>query len=406
MKYKRSFIIILFCCINAVSNAQPAISYAEKMAKTVMMLWNDSLAHQWTYEQGVVYSGFEALLKNTGNGDYFNYIKKNIDHYVNDDGTINAYDKESYNLDNIKNGNALLLLYNVTGDEKYFKAASLLRQQLREQPRMQEGGFWQTKMYPSQMWLDGLYMAEPFYALYSKRVQDDTAFNDIANQFVYAEKHTRDAITGLMYHRWDASKTQQWANKETGTSAIFWGRAMGWYGMALVDVLEYFPGDNPRKKELIDILNRFATAIIKVQDNKSGLWWEVLNFPNRQGNYFEASASCMFVYAMAKGVRLGYLPSSYVQPAEKGYKGIIQKFIIKDSNGLVHLDGTASVSGVDSNSYHNDNYGNYSYEKPVRDDLTGIGAFIQMGNEVGMITAMKNGKNKTVLLDGYFNHEK
>jgi unsaturated rhamnogalacturonyl hydrolase len=406
MKYKRSFILILFCCINAVSNAQPAISYAQEMANTVITLWKDSLAHQWTYEQGIVYSGFEALWRNTGNGDYFNYIKKNIGDYVNDDGTINTYDKAGYNLDNVKNGNALLLLYNVTGDEKYFKAASLLRQQLREQPRMQEGGFSYKKMYPSQMWLDGLYMGEPFYAIYSKRVHDDTAFNDIANQFVYAEKRTRDAITGLMYHGWDESGTQQWANIETGTSANFWGRAMGWYGMALVDVLEYFPDDNPRKKELIDILNRFATAIIKVQDNKNGLWWEVLNSPNRQGNYFEASASCMFVYTIAKAVRLGYLSSSYVQPAEKGYKGIIQKLIIKDSNGLIHLDGTTSVSGLCGNAYSDGSYEYYINGKPVRDDLTGIGAFIQMCTEMEMITAIKNGKNKTVLLDGYFNHEK
>jgi unsaturated rhamnogalacturonyl hydrolase len=406
MKYRRSFILILFCCITAESGAQAAISYGQEMARTVMTVWKDSLAHIWTYDQGVVYGGLEALWRNTGNADYFNYIKKNIDHYVKEDGTINTYDKSSYNIDNVKNGNALLLLYNVTGDEKYFKAATLLRQQLRVQPRTYEGGFWLKKMYPWQMWLDGLYMGEPFYAMYSKRVHDDTAFSDIANQFVYAEKHTRDAATGLMYHGWDESKEQQWANKETGTSPNFWGRAMGWYGMALVDALEYFPGNDPRKKELIDILNRFATAVVKVQDNKTGLWWDVLNFPNRQGNYFEASASCMFVYAMAKGVRLGYLPSSYLQPAGKGYKGIIQKFIVKDSNGLIHLDGTVSVSGLGGNPYRDGSYEYYLREKVVRDDLKGIGAFIQMCAEIEMIPTMEIGKSKTVLLDGYFNHEK
>src|SRR6478735_9412889 len=335
MKHKKTLIIIALCCMATVSKAQPNISYAHEMARTVMTLWKDSLAHIWTYDQGVVYGGLEALWRNNGNADYFNYIKKNIDHYVNDDGTIKTYDKENYNLDMVKNGNALLLLYNVTGEEKYFKAASLLRDQLRTHPRTNEGGFWHKKVYPWQMWLDGLYMGEPFYAAYSKRVHDDTAFNDIANQFIYAEKHTRDAKTGLMYHGWDELKEQQWANKETGTSPNFWGRAMGWYGMALVDALEYYPDNNPHKKELISILNRFATAIVKVQDDKTGLWWDVLNFPNRQGNYFEASASCMFVYAMAKGVRLGYLPASYLQAAEKGYKGIIQKFIVKDPGGLI-----------------------------------------------------------------------
>jgi unsaturated rhamnogalacturonyl hydrolase len=353
-----------------------------------------------------VHGGLEALWRNTGDPDYFNYIKKNIDYYVTDDGNIKTYDKESYNLDMVKDGNALLLLYNVTGDEKYFKAASLLRDQLRTQPRTNEGGFWHKKVYPWQMWLDGLYMAEPFYAAYSKRVHDDTAFNDIANQFIYAEKHTRDPKTGLMYHGWDESKQQQWANKETGTSANFWGRAMGWYGMALVDVLENFPDNNPHKKELIYILNRYAAAVLKVQDNNTGLWWDVLNFPNRQGNYFEASASCMFVYTMAKGVRLGYLPSFYLQNAEKGYKGILQKFIVKDSSGLINLDGTVSVSGLGGNPYRDGSYEYYMKEKVVRNDLKGIGAFIQTSAEMEMIPTMKMGKGKTVLLDGYFNHER
>ena len=406
MKYKHAFIIFLFCCIAATIKAQSTDSYAQEMAKTVMTLWKDSLAHIWTYDQGVVYGGMEALWRNTGNPDYFNYIKKNIDYFVNDDGTIKTYDKENYNLDNVKNGNALLLLYNVNGDEKYFKAASLLRDQLRTHPRTNEGGFWHKKVYPWQMWLDGLYMAEPFYAAYSKRVHDDTAFNDIANQFIYAEKHTRDPKTGLMYHGWDESKQQQWANKETGTSPNFWGRAMGWYGMALVDVLENFPDDNPHKKELIDILNRYTSAVVKAQDKNTGLWWDVLNFPDRKGNYLEASASCMFVYTMAKGVRLGYLPSSYLQNAEKGYKGILQKFIVKDSSGLINLDGTVSVSGLGGNPYRDGSYEYYLKEKVVRNDLKGIGAFIQTSVEMEMIPTMKLGKGKTVLLDGYFNNER
>ncbi|SFP85245.1 unsaturated rhamnogalacturonyl hydrolase [Parafilimonas terrae] len=396
----------MICCAAGVSKAQQNLSYGEAMAKTVMTVWKDSLARVWTYDQGVVYGGLEALWKNTGNADYFNYIQKNIDHYVNDDGTIKTYDKEKYNIDNIKNGNALLMLYNVTGKEKYFKAASLLREQLREQPRTHEGGFWHKKVYPWQMWLDGLYMGEPFYAMYAQRVQDDTAFNDIASQFIFMEKHSRDTKTGLLYHGWDESKEQQWANKETGTSPNFWGRAMGWYGMALVDVLQYFPDDNPHKKELVDILNRFAAAVVKVQDDKTGLWWDVLNFPNRQGNYFEASASCMFVYALAKGTRLGYLPSSYLPAAEKGYKGIIKKFVVKDANGLVHLDGTVSVSGLGGNPYRDGSYAYYLREKVVRDDLKGVGAFIQMCAEMDMIPTMNLGKGKTVLLDGYFNHEK
>lgn len=402
MKYKQPLIIILLCCIAITSNAQSAISYAQEMVKTVMTLWKDSLAHQGTCGQDV-YRGLEALWRITGNADYFDYIKKNIDYYVNEDGTIKTYGKENYNIDNAKNGNALLMLYNVTGDEKYFKAATLLRQQLHE--HQLESSSRHTK-YSRETGPDGLYMSESFYALYSQRVHDDTAFNDIASQFIYMENHTRDAATGLLYHGRDESKQQQWANKETGTSPGFWGRAMGWYGIALVDVLEYFPDNNPRKKELVDILNRFATAIVKVQDDETGLWRDVLNFPNRQGNYFEAPASCMFVYTMAKGMRLGYLPSTYLPVAEKGYKGIIQKFVVKDPTGLVHLDDIVNASGPGGNPYSDSSYEYYLREKAACNDLTGIGAFIQMCVEIEMIPTMKTDKGKTVLLDGYFNHEK
>lgn len=406
MKHKHVVIIISLCFIAIAGKTQSPLGYAEAMAKTVMTLWKDSLANHWTYDQGVVYGGLEAMWKNTGNADYFNYIKKNVDHYVQADGSIKTYNKESYNIDMVKNGNAVLMLYNVTGDEKYFKAASLLRQQLREHPRTREGGFWHKKIYPWQMWLDGLYMGEPFYAMYAQRVHDDTAFNDIANQFIFMENHSRDAKTGLMYHGWDESKEQQWANKETGTSPNFWARAMGWYGIALVDVLQYYPDNNPNKQKIVDILHRFTAAVVKVQDGKTGLWWDVLNFPNRQGNYFEASAACMFVYTIAKGVRLGYLPASYLPAAEKGYKGIIEKFVVKDANGLTHLDGTVSVSGLGGNPYRDGSYEYYLREKVVRNDLKGVGAFLQMCVEMDMIPSLKTGKGKTVLLDGYFNHEK
>ena len=165
------------------------------------------------------------------------------------------------------------------------------------------------------------------------------------------EKYSRDAATGLLYHGYDESKRQKWANKQTGVSPNFWGRAMGWYGIGLVDVLEHFPDDQPQKKELINILNRYAVAVRNVQDKKTGLWWDILNLPGKQKNYVEASASCMFVYALAKGVRLGFLPSSFLTTATKGYDGIIKNFIKKDANGQLNLYGTVSVSGLGGNPY-------------------------------------------------------
>lgn len=388
------------------------LPYAKEMAHTVLSSWKNSLFHDttreaaWSYDQGVIYNGLVALWKYTGNADYFRYVKKHIDNFVTDEGTIRTYNKEDYNIDNIKNGDALLMLYKVTGESKYWKAASLLYSQLKTHPRTNEGGFWHKKIYPYQMWLDGLYMAEPFYATYAEITHSDSDFNDVANQFAYAEKHTKDATTGLLYHGWDESKQQQWANKSTGTSPNFWARAMGWYGMALVDALEHFPDTNKRKQELISILHRYAEAIVKVQDSNDGLWWDVLNFPGREKNYKEASASCMFVYTLAKGVRLGFLPPAYLAPAEKGFNGICKIFISKDDNGLMSLEGTVSVSGLGGNPYRDGSFDYYMREKIVTNDLKGVGAFIQMCSEMEILPTRKLGNGRSILLDGYFNQEK
>lgn len=381
------------------------------MAKTVMTQWPDSLAiHQgktlkWSYDQGVVLEGMANVWKRTGQGKYFAYIQKCMDHFVNDDGSINTYKQSDYNLDNVKNGRALLLLYEVTGKVKYYKAASLLRKQLDGQPRTHEGGFWHKKVYPYQMWLDGLYMGEPFYAEYAKDFHQDTAFNDIANQFIFMERHARDPKTGLLYHGWDESKQQAWANKTTGTSPNFWGRAMGWYGMALLDVLDNFPKNNPKRQDLLAILNRFADAVTKNQDQKSGLWYQVLDKPNGKGNYLEASASNMFVYALAKGVRLGYLPQKYEAVAEKGFEGIKKEFLVRDDKGLLHLNGTVSVAGLGGKPYRDGSYQYYLSEKVVQDDLKGVGAFLLASNEMELRSIPQVGKGKTVILDNYFNNE-
>src|SRR5437879_1059939 len=251
---------------------------SEKMAATVMTLWQDypeaesGRPARWSYEQAVVLKGMERVWRATGDGNYFKYIQRSIDQFVDDDGTIKTYRLDDYNLDNILNGRVLLLLYKVTEREKYLKAATLLRDQLKTQPRTSEGGFWHKKIYPNQMWLDGLYMAEPFYAEYSE-VFVENNWNDIANQFIWMEKHVRDDKTGLLYHAWDESKKMLWADKTTGRAPMFWGRAMGWYAMALVDVLDHFPKDHPKRAELIAILNRTMTALEKVQDKRTGLWW-------------------------------------------------------------------------------------------------------------------------------------
>jgi unsaturated rhamnogalacturonyl hydrolase len=339
-------IVLFFLTIQS-----PAQSWPEKMAATVMTIWKDSMAMQpdrpvrWAYDQGVVLKGIEGLWKNTADKKYFDYIEKSMDHFVQDDGTIRTYKPDEYNIDHVSNGTNLLLLYKVTLKEKYLKAIQLLRSQLKTHPRTSDGGFWHKNIYPYQMWLDGLYMGEPFYAEYAATFHEDTAFNDVARQFILMEKHARDAKTGLLYHGYDESRQQKWADKKSGLSPHVWARAMGWYGMALVDALEWFPADHPKRDSLIAILNRFATAIIKYQDAKTGAWWDIVDLGGKEKNYLEASASSMIVYALAKGVRLGYLPDKFIAPAQKGYNGLVKQFI-KTEDGQVNLYGTVSVSGL------------------------------------------------------------
>ncbi|MBC7948808.1 MAG: glycoside hydrolase family 88 protein [Chitinophagaceae bacterium] len=406
---KRFFITSLLF-VGMIANAQQR-PYSQQLAETVMTIWKDSFSlgnqAKWSYDMGVVLKGFEGLWRNTGDVKYYNYILKQMDFFVKDDGTIKTYRPDEYNIDHINNGKLVLLLYRVTGKEKYLKAAQLLRNQLLTHPRTNEGGFWHKKIYPYQMWLDGLYMGAPFYAEYADLMHEDTAFNDVANQFIWMEKHARDAKTGLLYHAWDESKQQKWANKETGLSPLFWARAMGWYATAVVDALDWFPRNHPKRKDLIGILNRLVTAIEKVQDPKTGLWYDILNYngPGKEKNYLEASASSQFVYAVAKGVRNGYLPQSKLPIATKGYNGLVKKFI-KNENGQTNLHGTVKVSGLGGNPYRDGTFEYYMSEDVIVNDAKGVGAFLLASNEIDMLPFQSKGKGKKVVLDRYFNSEK
>jgi unsaturated rhamnogalacturonyl hydrolase len=386
---------------------------SERLAKTVMTIWKDSLAFkkntpaQWAYEQGVVLKGIEGVWRRTANGDYFNYIKNNIDFFVRKDGSIRTYKLDDYNLDNINEGRMVLMLYNTLNDNtRYYKALNLLKEQLNYQPRTSDSGFWHKKRYPNQMWLDGIYMAEPFYAEYAKRFNQPAIFDDVARQFILLNQHARDPKTGLLYHAWDESKRERWANKTTGCSANFWGRAMGWYAMALVDVLDYFPKENPKRDSLINILKQLAVAVTKVQDPATGLWYQVLDKKDAKGNYLESSASSMFVYALAKGVRNGYLDKSYLAVAQKGYKGILKNFISIDSTGQTNLSNVCSVAGLGGDPYRDGSYDYYVNEPVVSNDPKGLGACIMAATEMEIAAEQKNGKGKKVILDSYFNDEK
>jgi unsaturated rhamnogalacturonyl hydrolase len=412
MKIKTSvLVLVLSLAFAGVALAQEK-SVAEQMSATAMSaLWRNPARNEngaparWTYEYGVVLKGLEGVWLSTGDARYFTFIQKGIDSFVNPDGTIRTYSPTEYNLDNINTGRALLLLYKVTGQDKYRKAAAALREQLKTHPRTSDGGFWHKKIYPNQMWLDGLYMAEPFYAEYAATFHEDADFDDIAKQFIQMEQHSRDPKTGLLYHGWDESKQQRWANQTTGQSPNFWDRAIGWYAMALVDVLDYFPKQHPQRAELLAILNRLAKAVTAYQDPKTGLWYQVMDQPTGKGNYLETSGSSMFVYAFAKGVRNGYLPAGYLNVAKRGYKGLLDNFAKADENGQFNLGGTVAVSGLGGNPYRDGSYDYYLSEKVVTNDPKGVGAFIMASNEMEIAARQSIGKGKTVLLDSYFNNE-
>ncbi|SOD97439.1 DUF4350 domain-containing protein [Spirosoma fluviale] len=390
------------------------IPWSQRMVATIMTNNADSIAYvkegkdaRWEYEMGVLLEAVEQVWYRTADDRYFQYIQKNMDRYVNADGNIRTYKMDDYNIDFVTPGRALLLLaqQSLPGNAKYRKAADVLRKQLAQQPRTNEGGFWHKKRYPYQMWLDGLYMAEPFYAEYTRLYGDEKNFDDIVNQFVWMENHARDQKTGLLYHGWDESREQKWANKQTGKSPNFWSRSIGWYVMALVDALDYVPQSHPRRGELVAILQRVMPAIVKYQDAKSGCWYQVTDRPGDKGNYIEASGTSMFVYALAKGVRMGYLPASLAVPAQKGYAGILKNFITTDAQGQIHLEKTVLVSGLGGNPYRDGSYEYYLSEPLRQDDLKGVGPFIMASVEMEIAAERGIAKGKTVAVDNYFNHE-
>jgi len=406
----KKILYLLTALLSLQAQAQE-VPYSQQMALTAMHMWPDSFsvtpgrAARWSYDQGVILKGIEGIWQATGDGKWFKYIEHSMDHFVREDGTIKDYDQEHYNIDHLNNGKVLLTIYRVTGKEKYKKAVQLLRKQLIAHPRTKEGGFWHKQIYPWQMWLDGLYMGQPFYAEYAQVFGEDTVFNDVAKQFVLMEKNSRDPKTGLLYHGYDEAREQQWADKKTGQSPHFWARALGWYGVAMVDVLDYFPPDHPGRQQIIDILKRFATAVVKVQDAKSGMWYDIVNLPNRKPNYLESSATAMLSYTLAKGARKGYIASGYAVNAKKAFDGLTKLQLTKDKDGFTNLEGTVSVSGLGGKPYRDGSFDYYMREKVIQNDPKGMGAFIMAANEIEMMPKLATGKGKTIVLDNFFNNE-
>nr|WP_156832019.1 glycoside hydrolase family 88 protein [Kaistella palustris] len=355
--------------------------WSEKMALTLMHDYpeayqlDDKTEPKWDYVHGLVMSGFEHLYKKTGDQKYFQYLKGYADATINENGEIPSYRFANYNIDMIEAGNILFYLYSETAEQKYLTAMQTLKSQLEAQPRTTEGGFWHKQVYPNQMWLDGLFMGAPFYAHYTATFENGKNLNDVALQFEIIQKHLVDPKTGLLYHGWDESKKMAWANPETGTSPTFWSRSLGWYAMALVDVLDYFPKDHPKRAELVGYFKSLSQALAKYQDH-SGLWYQVTDQGNRGGNYLEASGSAMFIYAFAKGANKGYLPQNYKTLAQKGFDGMIKDLVKVSPDGLATITQACAVAGLGGKPYRDGSFEYYVNERKKDNDPKATGPFI------------------------------
>ncbi|MBN1415968.1 MAG: glycoside hydrolase family 88 protein [Bacteroidales bacterium] len=374
-----SRVLFLFMALNSMKAQQPE-SYAAAMAESIMQSHPDSYGG-WDYVTGTVLRGYTELWKITGEKKYYDYIKNTVDKAVNANGSINGYILSDYNIDQIKEGCAVLFLYRETGLEKYKTASNLLRQQLKEHPRTTDGAFWHKQRYPWQIWLDGLYMGSPFLAEYGELFNEPEAIDDVVNQLLLTHKHTLDSVTGLYYHGWDEKREQEWADSVTGQSPSFWGRAMGWYAMALVDALDFIPVDHPGRDSVLTVVNQFSQAVKNYQDGASGVWWQVTDQGNREGNYLESSASCMFVYALAKAARMGYIDTAYRSAAIRGFEGILGNFVTAGANGSLNLGQTCLTAGL---GYGRDgSYEYYVYETVITsNDGKALGPFILAALEI------------------------
>jgi unsaturated rhamnogalacturonyl hydrolase len=357
-------------------------SWAVRMADSVLQSY-PTLQWKWHYEHGLVIQAIAAI-----GGTRFQDVDQTwVDHFVTENGKIRTYRVGEFNLDQINPGKLLFPLYRRTGEERYASAIKLLRGQLRDQSRTPSGGFWHKQIYPNQMWLDGLYMAGPFYAEYAVTFDEPSIFDDLTCQFILMEQHTRDPQTGLLYHAWDESKTQKWANPDTGCSPHFWGRAIGWYVMALVDVLDFLPTEHSNRPALLDILSRLSAALIRFQDPATGLWYQLVNLAERPGNYRESSVSAMLAYGFAKAVRQGWLAPEYLSSARRAYRGLLENMIRVDARGALTLEGICSVAGLGGDPYRNGSFEYYVNEPVAANDFKGVGPFIlaalEMEKETG-----------------------
>ncbi len=344
-------------------------------------MWNieklkSGLKSEWNYIDGCMIKAVFEMYTITQDKKYFEFADAFIDYRVREDGTIDGYHKEKFNIDDVNAGKTLFELYDLTGKEKYRKAIDLVYSQVLNQPRTIEGNFWHKLIYPSQIWLDGLYMGQPFYMEYETRFNQKKNYKDIFHQFFNVYELLRDKDTGLYYHAYDSSRLMFWCNKETGLSQHFWLRALGWYTMALLDTLDKCEPSGYEKEyeKLKQIFVELIESMLKYQD-ESGMWYQVVNMGGRERNYLETSGSSIMAYGILKGVRLGFLPESYRAYAKKAMDGICAKYLHTEE-GKMSLGGICLVAGLGGKDMRDGSYDYYMSEPIVKDDAKGVGPFL------------------------------
>jgi len=370
-----------------------ALEWSQRMASSEISRLGNKLERgatprsRWDYTASVFALSVWQLGERLNDKSLLDFAGRAVGSYVTPEGTIDGYRLEEYNIDQVCPGKVVLELYDTTKEEKYRRAAMLLRDQMKSHPRTSDGGFWHKKRYPFQMWLDGLYMASPFLAQYGQIFNEPDLHNEVCHQILLMDKHGFSPAKSAHMHAWDEKKIQPWADRQTGLSPNLWSRSIGWYAMAMVDSLDFIPATNENIDLVVNALRRTADSIAKYQDPATGLWWQVTDAGNRKGNYLEASASSMFVYALAKGINRGYLPRDVFEPVVlKGYEGLVRDMIRVEANGSVSLTQTCLVAGLgyttQSGRPRDGSFDYYVSEPIIDNDHKGVGPFIMAGIEV------------------------
>lgn len=348
--------------------------------------WDEfnKIGSRWSYTTGLLMQAMDDLSLATGNPEFADYARRTIDSYLDEDGIVLTYKPDEFNIDQINSGKMLQRLYARESDPRYRAAIDAMAAQMADHPRTSEGAFWHKQRYPWQLWLDGVYMGMPFLAGVGIMEGDEDKVEEAAREFTIARLHLRDPGTGLYYHAWDEAREQPWADPETGRSRYVWARGLGWYAMALVDILDVIPADETEiRAPLLEIIPELADSLIRTQD-ATGVWYQIMDMPNATGNYLEASGSAMFTYFLAKAINRGYLPEAYTEPARKAWSGLVNEFISVYADGSFNVTNICMVAGL---GYGRDgSYRYYMSEPVVENDPKGLAPAIMAGIQISELT--------------------